>query len=91
MFSRFVIKVLRRTINKLETEIKFLKGKIEEQNHNCLILLDTNKEQRKEIKELEEKVKFLEDKNKDLENNVEFLVNNLTPKKRASLGLGNQN
>ena len=91
MFKNFLIKVLRRTINKLETEIKSLKEKIKEQNHNCLILLNTNKEQRKEIKELKEKVELLEDKNQDLENNVEFLVNNLTQKKRASLGLDNQN
>ena len=63
MFNKFLIKVLKRTINKLETKNKFLK----------------------------EKVNLLEDKNQDLENNIEFLVNNLTPKKRASLGLDNQN
>lgn len=73
MFKNFLIKALRETINNLEEELKNEKTANEYLSRDCAILLETNQEQRVRIK--------------DLENNVEFLTNNLTPKKRASLGL----
>lgn len=73
MFKKFLIKALRATIVDLEEELKNEKTANEYLRRDCALLLETNKEQRARIK--------------DLENNVEFLTNNLTPKKRASLGL----
>lgn len=77
MFDKILIKTLKSTINEVQEENKNLKYSNEELKHDCMILLDTNRD--------------LRAKCKDLENNIEFLVNNLTPKKRASLGLDNQN
>lgn len=74
MFDKILIKTLKSTINEVQEENKNLKYSNEELKHDCMILLDTNRD--------------LRAKCKDLENNID---NNLTPKKRASLGLDNQN
>lgn len=73
MFNKLLIKTLKNTINELQEEKEQLANKNKDLERDCIILLETNREQRKRIV--------------DLENNVEFLVNNLTPKKRAVLGL----
>lgn len=77
MFEKKLISVLKASINALEDEKNDLKTKCDYMEKNCVILIDTNRE--------------LKNKIKDLENNIEFLVNNLSSKKRASLGLDNQN
>ena len=73
MFNKLLIKTLKNTINELQEEKEQLINKNKDLERDCIILLETNREQRKRIV--------------DLENNVELLVFNLTPKKRAILGL----
>ncbi len=73
MFSKLLIKSLKKAINQLEQENKNLEYKNKELNHDNILLLDTNRDLRGKIY--------------DLEKNLEFVVNNLTPAKRKKLGL----
>lgn len=73
MFNKLLIKTLKNTINELQEEKEQLINKNKDLERDCIILLETNREQRERIV--------------DLENNVELLVFNLTPKKRALLGI----
>ena len=66
-------KTLLKVINSLEEENKQLKNKMEEKEHDNLILLNNSIELRRKIK--------------DLENNIEFLVNNLSSIKKKKIGL----
>ena len=57
----------------MQKELKRLKTSNENLQHNCVIMLDTAKEQREKIK--------------DLENNIELLVNNSTDEKIKELAI----
>ena len=66
-------KHLRKVINQLEDENKRLKTNNSALEHDCMLLLDTNRDLRNKVVVLE--------------NNLEIVTNNLTPKKKKLLGL----
>lgn len=63
-----LIKTYKNTINNLQKELRQQKQRNDSLQHDCMILLETNREQRHKMQ--------------DYENNIEFLVNNLSAKKR---------
>lgn len=78
MFKGRLIKILKATINNLEEDLDKKKQANQYLQHDCEILLNTNREQRTKIK--------------DLENNIEFLTNNIGSRKLKELvQSGNQN
>lgn len=78
MFKGKLIKILKATINNLEEDLDKKQLANQYLQHDCEILLNTNREQRIKIK--------------DLENNIEFLTNNIGSRKLKELvQSGNQN
>ena len=73
MFSKLLIKSLKKTINQLEEEKEQLKKKNKELEHDNVLLLNTNRDLRGKIY--------------DLEKDLEFVTNNLSAQKRKKLGL----
>lgn len=61
---------------KMKQELHRLKTSNDNLQHDCVIMLDTSREQREKIK--------------DLENNIELLVNNSTDEKIKELVLDGQ-
>ena len=68
-----LIQSLKGVINSLEKENLQLKEKNKMYEHDIIILLDSSKELREEIKKLE--------------NNLEFVTNNLSVQKKKRKGL----
>ena len=68
-----LIQSLKGVINSLEKENLQLKEKNKMYEHDIIILLDSSKELREEIR--------------NLENNLEFVTNNLSAQKKKRIGL----
>ena len=73
MFSKLLIKSLKKAINQLEKEKSNLEYKNKELEHDNILLLEANRDLRGKIY--------------DLEKNLEFVTNNLSVQKRKKLGL----
>lgn len=71
--KNMLIQSLKGVINSLEKENLQLKEKNKMYEHDIIILLDSSKELREEIKKLE--------------NNLEFVTNNLSEQKKKRIGL----
>ena len=71
--KNMLIQSLKGVINSLEKENLQLKEKNKMYEHDIIILLDSSKELREEIKKLE--------------NNLEFVTNNLSAQKKKRIGL----
>lgn len=71
--KNMLIQSLKGVINSLEKENLQLKEKNKMYEHDIIILLDSSKELREEIKKLE--------------NNLEFVTNNLSVQKKKRIGL----
>lgn len=71
--KNMLIQSLKGVINSLEKENLQLKEKNKMYEHDIIILLDSSKELREEIKKLE--------------NNLEFVTNNLSVQKKKKIGL----
>lgn len=71
--KNMLIQSLKGVINSLEKENLQLKEKNKMYEHDIIILLDSSKELREEIKKLE--------------NNLEFVTNNLSVQKKKIIGL----
>lgn len=71
--KNMLIQSLKEAINSLEKENLQLKGKNKMYEHDIIILLDSSKELREEIR--------------NLENNLEFVTNNLSAQKKKRIGL----
>ena len=71
--KNMLIQSLKGVINNLEKENLQLKEKNKMYEHDIIILLDSSKELREEIKKLE--------------NNLEFVTNNLSVQKKKRIGL----
>ena len=71
--KNMLIQSLKGLINSLEKENLQLKEKNKMYEHDIIILLDSSKELREEIKKLE--------------NNLEFVTNNLSVQKKKRIGL----
>lgn len=70
MFSKLLIKSLKNTINELQEENQQLTNKNKDLEHDNILLLDTNRDLRAEVK--------------NLNNNLELVVNNLSAQKRKN-------
>ena len=68
--------ISKKKFTNMQEEIKRLKTRKDYLEHDCVIMLDTAKEQREKIK--------------DLENNIELLVNNSKNKKIKELVIDDQ-
>lgn len=71
--KNMLIQSLKGVINSLEKENLQLKEKNKMYDHDIIILLDSSKELREEIR--------------NLENNLEFVTNNLSVQKKKRIGL----
>ena len=71
--KNMLIQSLKGVINSLEKENLQLKEKNKMYEHDIIILLDSSKELREEIR--------------NLENNLEFVTNNLSVQKKKRIGL----
>ena len=71
--KKILIKTLKETINILQEEITELKEKNKIYEHNIIILLENEKENREE--------------QQNLLRNIEFITNNLSAQKKKKIGL----